>query len=172
MWEPCHCHRPALYRAPVGGNPIWDLCAQPWGSVSSHSDEGSEDSFLVSLLSSCHDLWQALSVLSVVTGNSNLDSLTFVFCVCQMGVLISALEGIMVKLQDLKDCLFSLKLLQKVSYWRRKWHPTLVFLPGKSHGQRSMTGYSPWGRKRVGHDLATKQQQIQTYTIPVLSVHC
>ena len=29
----------------------------------------------------------------------------------------------------------------------------------KSHGQRSLVGYSPWGRKRVGHDLATKQQQ-------------
>ena len=31
--------------------------------------------------------------------------------------------------------------------WRRKWHPTQVFLPGKSHGQRSLVGYSPWGRK-------------------------
>ena len=31
--------------------------------------------------------------------------------------------------------------------WRRKWHPTPVFLPGKSHGQRSLAGYSPWGRK-------------------------
>ena len=30
-----------------------------------------------------------------------------------------------------------------------------VFLPGKSHGQRSLAGWSPWGRKRVGHDLAT-----------------
>ena len=29
--------------------------------------------------------------------------------------------------------------------WRRKWQPTLVFLPGKSHGQRSLVGYSPWG---------------------------
>ena len=43
--------------------------------------------------------------------------------------------------------------------WRRKWHPTPVFLPGKSHGQRSLVGYSPQGHKRVGHDLATKQQQ-------------
>ena len=33
---------------------------------------------------------------------------------------------------------------------RRKWHPTLVFLPGKSHGQRSLAGYSSWGHKRVG----------------------
>ena len=31
--------------------------------------------------------------------------------------------------------------------WRRKWQPTLVFLPGESHGQRSLLGYSPWGRK-------------------------
>ena len=32
-------------------------------------------------------------------------------------------------------------------FWRRKWQPTPVFLPGKSHGQRSLVGYSPWGRK-------------------------
>ena len=30
---------------------------------------------------------------------------------------------------------------------RRQWHPTLVRLPGKSHGRRSLVGYSPWGRK-------------------------
>ena len=27
--------------------------------------------------------------------------------------------------------------------WRRKWQPTPVFLPGESHGQRSLAGYSP-----------------------------
>ena len=31
--------------------------------------------------------------------------------------------------------------------WRRAWQPTPVFLPGASHGQRSLAGYSPWGRK-------------------------
>ena len=31
--------------------------------------------------------------------------------------------------------------------WGRKWQPTLVFLPGASHGQRSWAGYSPWGHK-------------------------
>ena len=31
--------------------------------------------------------------------------------------------------------------------WRRKWQPTAVFLPGESHGQRSLAVYSPWGRK-------------------------
>ena len=30
--------------------------------------------------------------------------------------------------------------------WRRAWQPTPVFLPGESHGQRSLAGYSPWGR--------------------------
>ena len=33
------------------------------------------------------------------------------------------------------------------SPWRRAWQPTLVFLPGESHGQRSLGGYSPWGCK-------------------------
>ena len=31
--------------------------------------------------------------------------------------------------------------------WRREWQPTLVFLPGELHGQRSLVGYSPWGHK-------------------------
>ena len=36
----------------------------------------------------------------------------------------------------------------------------LVFLPAKSHGQRSLAGYGPWGHKRAGHDLVTKQEQL------------
>ena len=32
-------------------------------------------------------------------------------------------------------------------HWRRKWQPTPVLLSGKSHGQRSIVGYSPWGCK-------------------------
>ena len=47
------------------------------------------------------------------------------------------------------------------SPWRWNWQLTLVFLPAESHGQSSLAGYSPWGHKRVGHDLATKQQQQQ-----------
>ena len=31
--------------------------------------------------------------------------------------------------------------------WRRAWQPTLVFLPGKSRGWRSLEGYSLWGGK-------------------------
>ena len=43
----------------------------------------------------------------------------------------------------------SIPLVGKI-LWRRKLQPTPVFLPGESHGQRSLEGYSPWGT-RVGH---------------------
>ena len=38
-------------------------------------------------------------------------------------------------------------LLKHDPIWRRKWQPTPVLLPGKSHGQRRLVGYSPWGCK-------------------------
>ena len=46
--------------------------------------------------------------------------------------------------------------------WRRKWQPTPVSLPGKSHGQRSLVGCSPWGLKEPG----TNEQLTLTY-LPV-----
>ena len=33
--------------------------------------------------------------------------------------------------------------------WSRKWQCTPVFLPGKSHGQSSLAGYSPWDHKEI-----------------------
>ena len=44
--------------------------------------------------------------------------------------------------------------------WRRKLQPTPVLLPGKSHGQRSLAGSSPWVSKRIVHNLVTKHQQV------------
>ena len=40
---------------------------------------------------------------------------------------------------------------------RREWLPTLAFLPGRSHGQRSLAGYSPWN-SRVWHDWVTNSK--------------
>ena len=40
-----------------------------------------------------------------------------------------------------------------------EWQPTLIFLPGKSHGQRSLEDYSPWDHERAGHDFKTEKQQ-------------
>ena len=48
-------------------------------------------------------------------------------------------------------------IVETVSYagiWRRQQHPTLVLLPGKSHGQRSLVGYSPW----CGEESDTTEQ--------------
>ena len=39
--------------------------------------------------------------------------------------------------------------------WRRKWQPTAVFLPGKSHGKRRLADYSPWGYKELDTTEAT-----------------
>ena len=44
----------------------------------------------------------------------------------------------------LSPCLFN---LYAEYFRRRQWQPTLVLLPGKSHGRRSLVGYSPWGHK-------------------------
>ena len=44
---------------------------------------------------------------------------------------------------------------------RRQWHPTPVFLPGKSHGQRSLVGCHLWGRIESDTTEATQQQQQQ-----------
>ena len=40
---------------------------------------------------------------------------------------------------------FHLELISRTNR-RRQWHPTPVLLPGKSHGQGSLVGCSPWGR--------------------------
>ena len=53
--------------------------------------------------------------------------------------------------------------------WRRKWQPTPVFLPEKSHGQRSLMGYSPQGRKEsdtteLTHAHAIMEESLWTKT--------
>ena len=45
--------------------------------------------------------------------------------------------------------------VEKIS-WRREWLPIPLFLPGEFHGQRSLVGYSPWGRKESDTTEATE----------------
>ena len=49
------------------------------------------------------------------------------------------------KAGDIEDVGFDLWV--KEIPWRRKWQTTPVFLPGESHRQRILVGYSPWGHK-------------------------
>ena len=53
--------------------------------------------------------------------------------------------------------------------WRREWKPTPVFLPGEFHGQRSLVGYSPWGRKESNttEQLAQKLLTLEQMQISV-----
>ena len=52
------------------------------------------------------------------------------------------------------------------SPWRRKWRPTPVFLAGKSHGQRSLAGYSPWGSEELDTtELITNLENCWSETI-------
>ena len=57
--------------------------------------------------------------------------------------------------------------------WRRKWQPTPIFLLGEFHGQRSLAGNSPWGRKesdmteqlsRAGHMLRGQGESFTSFS--------
>ena len=48
---------------------------------------------------------------------------------------------------------------------RRKWKPTPVLLPGKSHGQRSLAGYSPWGFTESDMTKQLVQAQASVYML-------
>ena len=54
-------------------------------------------------------------------------------------------------------------------HWRRKWQPTPVLLPAKSHGQRSLVGYIPWGCKES--DM-TERLHFHFYCVYVCTQSC
>ena len=53
--------------------------------------------------------------------------------------------------------------------WCRKWQPAPVFLPGKFHGQRSLAGYSPWGRKEWDATEQREGSSVQFSSVQLLS---
>ena len=70
-----------------------------------------------------------------------------------------------VSLKGLKSNIdfFSFTPLHCSYLWRRKWQPTPVFLPGESHGQRSLVDYSPRGRKDSDKTEQLTQLQLSSY---------
>ena len=52
--------------------------------------------------------------------------------------------------------------------WRRAWQPSPAFLPGESHGQRSLAGYSPYGRKEL--DLTKVTYHVHCFQEPSCSM--
>jgi len=55
--------------------------------------------------------------------------------------------------------------------WRRKWQLTPIFLPGESHGQRSLAGYSPWDHKESDTTERLNNNNIHNPSIPVKTVN-
>ena len=68
--------------------------------------------------------------------------------------------------RSLRRCRFD-PWIGKIS-WRRAWQLTAVFLPGESHGERSLVGYSRWGHKRIGRD----RNNLACVHCPMKDVHC
>ena len=71
-----------------------------------------------------------------------------------MAVKINALINILLHMptgQRIKLLLYSMVFFSQkyISIWRRKWQPSPVFLPEKSHEQRSLAGHSPWDGKET-----------------------
>ena len=54
--------------------------------------------------------------------------------------------------------------------WRRKWQPTLVFLPGEFCGQRSLVGYSPW--RRIELNMIDRLTLIELSSLYTASIVC
>ena len=85
-------------------------------------------------------------------------------------------EELTCKCRRHKRCRFD-PWVGKIS-WRRTWQPTPVFMPGKSHGQRSLVGYSPWGRKEsdtterpsLRHSAAFNNGSVHSHCYVVLTV--
>ena len=73
--------------------------------------------------------------------------------VCRVNLLYTKYILMVKKIIKNKIAYFRSKLHHELG--RQKWQPTLVFLPGKFHGQRSLASYSPMSH-RVRHDWATK----------------
>ena len=56
------------------------------------------------------------------------------------------IKGIQIENEEVKLLLVEEYMILYTYYRRKQRHPTPVLLPGKSHGWRSLVGYSPWGR--------------------------
>ena len=117
-------------------------------------------------LTSIHD-YRKNHALTIHTFVSKVMSL--LFNMLSMFVMASLVAQTVKCLSAMPETRFDLWVGKML--WRRKWQPTPVLLPGKSHGQRSLVGYSPWGRKEsdtnewlhftsvyVCHSFSSKEQ--------------
>ena len=94
----------------------------------------------------CH---RKASCISCIARGMEIDT-SLRWCSCQESTC---------QCRRLKRCRFDLWV--RKNSWSRKWQPTLVFLPGKSHEQRSLADYSLWGSKEQD---TTERAHTHTHT--------
>ena len=82
--------------------------------------------------------WKSTPVFWLGSQRAGRDWPTFTFGVSLLAQMVKSLPAIQETL---------VQSLGQEDPWRRKWQPTPVFLSGKSHGQRPLAGYTPWGHK-------------------------
>ena len=102
---------------------------------------------LTSLFSNIVSSWsQATRALSFSV-NSFANSLNFIFSYSAFTLLIMTI----IFKNYFLECVFlhSPFMQNSLLDWRRQWQPTPVLLPGKSHGWRSLIGYSPWSHEEL-----------------------
>ena len=73
-------------------------------------------------------------------------------------------------MQEMQEVGFNPRVWQMP--WRRAWQPTPVFMPGKSYGQRSLAGYSPWGHKESDMAELTAHTNMLKISLLVPSLVC
>ena len=101
----------------------------------------------------CHSLRMALGYVFVshYQPNKQLFSHVYhikdIFKICHFLRLVSMWLRCKESTCQCRRCKFDPQV--KKILWRRKWQPYPVFLPRKSHGQRNLAGYNPWGVKEL-----------------------
>ena len=81
-------------------------------------------------------------------------TLSFFLCICAIARASQVVQWLKKEEEEEEERKFTCQCRICESYpwvrkipWRRKWQATPAFLPGESHGQRSLMGHSPWDRK-------------------------
>ena len=110
-------------------------------------------------------------VLSIVYVLVNKDEKTSVFINLKLELFPCLRPSVSVwaKLSCNNDWATSLSLFTFM-HWRRKWQPTLVFLPGESQGQGSLGGLPSMGSHRVGHDWSDLATAAATDNAQILAI--
>ena len=92
--------------------------------------------------------------LVVVFAHSSPESLASFLFIQNSSMSVKDINPLFISFFSSSSSLFPLIWCMYAKSQRRQWHPTLVLLPGNSHGWRSLVGCSPWGCE-VRHNWAT-----------------